>query len=66
MIKKQIYTLSLNYEEFFDPSKCNFLKSAYLKYSTQKLNDPIYFTQIGRCGLLYIHVKKSREPPHIF
>lgn len=66
MSEKKINIQCSKYGKIFDRLKYDFLKSVSLKFSAQKLNDPIYTLQIGRCGLLYIHVKKGREPPHFF
>ena len=66
MSEKKINIQCSKYDKICDRLKCNFLKSVSLKFSAQKLNDPIHFSLIGRCGLMYIHVKKGREPPHIF
>ena len=66
MSGKKINIQCSKYNKICDRLKFNFLKSVSLKFSAQKLNDPIHFSLIGRCGLMYIHVKKGREPPHIF
>ena len=44
--------------------KCNFLISDLSKYIGKKVSDPIYSNEQGHVGLLYIHVKKGREPPY--
>ena len=63
MSEKKDHKKCSKYEITSGRLKCRFLKSNLSKYIGQKLNDPIYSNETGHFGLLYIHVKKGREPP---